>query len=108
MKKNRPGTMLSTIINPELEQQAIQLIMRETTTLGVRVRTLLRYEAERESTTTNTQFGPVAVKVKRLDGLAVAVSPEYEECRRIALEWGMPLKAVFDIVRRVAESQLLD
>lgn len=108
MKKNRPGTMLSTILNPELEQQAIQLLMRETTTLGVRVRTLLRYEAERESTTTNTQFGPVAVKVKRLDGVAVAVSPEYEECRRIALEWGMPLQAVFDIVRRVAESQFLD
>ncbi|MCL0029290.1 nickel pincer cofactor biosynthesis protein LarC [Dehalococcoidia bacterium] len=108
MKKNRPGTMLSAILNPELEQRAIQLLMRETTTLGVRVRALLRYEAERESTTTQTQFGPVAVKVKRLDGVAVAVSPEYEECKRIALEWKMPLQAVFDIVRRVAESQLLD
>ena len=108
MKKNRPATMLSAIVSAELEPQAVQLLMRETTTLGVRVRPLSRYEAEREETAADTQFGRVAVKVKRLDGVAVAVSPEYEECRRIALERDMPLQAVFDIVRREAEAQLID
>ncbi len=108
MKKNRPGTMLCAIVNAELEPQAIQLLMRETTTLGVRVRPITRFEAERETTATDTQFGRVEVKVKRLDGVAVAVSPEYEECRRIALEREMPLQSVLDIVRREAESQLLD
>ena len=76
MKKNRPATMLSAIVSAELEPQAIRLLMRETTTLGVRVRPLTRYEAEREETAADTQFGRVAVKVKRLDGTNVGVSAD--------------------------------
>ncbi|MCI0439023.1 MAG: nickel pincer cofactor biosynthesis protein LarC [Chloroflexi bacterium] len=108
MKKNRPATMMSAIIAADLESQAVSLVIRETSTLGVRVRTLDRYEAERETLRVKTSLGDVQVKVKRLEGRNAAVHPEYEECRKIALERGIPLQAVYRTVQREAEEQLLD
>jgi uncharacterized protein (DUF111 family) len=81
--------------------------MRETSTLGVRVRPIARYEADREVVEVETSLGPVAVKVKRLEGKNVAVSPEYEACRRIALDRAMPLQDVYRIVQAEAASKLL-
>ena len=108
MKKNRPATMLSVIVSSDMESQAINLIMRETSTLGVRVRPLARYEAEREITTVETTFGSVSVKVKRLEGKNVSAMPEYEDAKRIALERREPLQEVFKAMQREAEEQLLD
>lgn len=107
MKKNRPGTMISAIVPPELEPGAIALLLRETSTLGVRVRPLARYEAEREVVEVDTSLGRVAVKVKRLEGRNVGASPEYEVCRRLAIERGLPLQEVYRVVQREAEDQLL-
>ena len=107
MKKNRPATMLCAIVYERAERQAVDLIMRETTTLGVRVRPIERYEAKRETRTVDTAFGPAGVKLKILDGETVAVSPEYEDCRRIAAESGLPLNEVFRAVQRSAEDLLL-
>ncbi len=107
MKKNRPATMLSTILPQALESQAMAVLMRETSTLGVRVRPLSRYEAEREIVEIDTSLGRVEVKVKLLDGKRVGVSPEFEVCRRIALERAMPLQEVYRIVQREAGQSLL-
>ena len=108
MKKNRPAIMMSAIVPSDLEIQAIALIMRETSTLGVRVRPLARYEAQREIVKVDTSLGGVEVKVKRLEGKNVAVSPEYEACRSVALERGIPLWEVYRIVQREAEDSLLE
>ncbi len=107
MKKNRPATMLCAIVDESTERQAADLIMRETTTLGVRARPVERYEAVREIRSVETRLGTAAVKLKILDGETVAVSPEYEDCRRIAAETGLPLGQVFRSVQRSAEDQLL-
>ena len=107
MKKNRPATMLSALVPVDLESQAVTLVMRETSSLGVRVRAVERYEAERESVQVETSLGAVSVKVKRLEGTNVAVSPEYEDCRRIAVERGMPLQEVYRVVRQEASDKLL-
>ena len=107
MKKNRPGTMISAIVPSELESRAVDLIMRESSTLGVRVRPVARYEAERAVVEIDTSLGRVEVKVKRLGGRDVGVSPEYESCRRIALEKGLPLKDVYGVVQREAGQALL-
>lgn len=107
MKKNRPGTMLSALVPSELESRAATLVMRETSTLGVRVRPAARYEAEREIVEVETSLGAVQVKVKRLEGEAIAVSPEYEACRRIAMDQGMPLQEVYRVVEREAGDRLL-
>ena len=107
MKKNRPGTMISAIVPSELESQAVDLIMRESSTLGVRVRPVARYEAERAVVEINTSLGRVQVKVKRIGGRDIGVSPEYESCRRIALEKGLPLKDVYGVVQREGDQALL-
>lgn len=95
MKKDRPGIVLSSLVPQGLESAAVELILRETPTLGVRVRPVERYVAERESVTIDTEIGAVSVKIKSLQGKAVSVSPEYEDCRRIALESGLPLQEVY-------------
>lgn len=107
MKKNRPATMLSALVPVDLESEAVRLILRETSTLGVRVRPVSRYEADRKVVTVETTLGQVSVKVKVIDGVNVSVSPEYEDCRKIALEKGLPLQDVIRIVRQEAEEALL-
>lgn len=107
MKKNRPATMLCAIVDERSESRAADLIMRETSTLGVRVRPIERYEAGREIRTVDTQLGAASVKLKIINGQTVAVSPEYEDCRRIAAEAGLPLNEVFRTVQRAAEDLLL-
>ena len=107
MKKNRPATMLSALMSPDLEDEAARLILRETSTLGVRVRPVSRYEADHEIVTVSTSLGKVAVKVKLLEGKAVAASPEYEDCRQIAIDRDIPLQDVLRIVRQEAEEALL-
>ena len=107
MKKSRPATMLSALVDADLEAAAVDVIMRETSTLGVRVRPVSRYEAEREVVEFESSLGAVSVKVKRLGGSAVAVHPEYESCRRIALASGKPLQDVYRIVQSEAAAKLL-
>ena len=107
MKKGRPGTMLSALVSRDQESEAVALMLSETSSLGVRVRPAARYEAERESVDVETSLGMVSVKVKRLDGRAVAVAPEYEACRAIALDRGMPLQEVYQRVQTEASEELL-
>ena len=107
MKKNRPGVMLSAIVSADREGEAIGLIMRETTTLGVRVRGLERVEAEREVVRVETSLGEVRVKVKRLEGRVVGVAPEYEDARRAALERGVELARAYGVIQREAEDGLV-
>ena len=107
MKKNRPATMLSALVPMDLESDAARLILRETSTLGVRVQPVSRYEADRRIVTVTTTFGQVSVKTKTMDDVIVAVAPEYEDCRKIALDRGLPLQNVLRIVRHEAEEALL-
>ncbi len=107
MKKNRPGTVLSALVPPELEAKAVELILRETPTLGIRTRFVERHVADRESVTVDTDLGPVSVKVKYLGGAAVAAVPEPDECRRIALDSGVPFQEVYQRITQEARRQLL-
>ena len=107
MKKNRPATMLSALVPADMESQAATLVLRETSSLGVRVRQVSRYEAEREEIEVDTSLGKARVKVKSLQGARVAVSPEYEDCRRIAKELGMTLQDVYLTIQSEAGAKLL-
>ena len=108
MKKNRPGVLLSVICSVEREDAMVEIILRETSTLGVRVRPITRHEAEREELQFESSLGPAAVQVKRLPGRPPSVAPEYEACARIARERGLPLQEVYRIVEREARRQLSD
>ncbi len=107
MKKNRPGVLLSVLVPESLEGQAVALLFRETSTLGVRRRDVDRHVADREMRDVDTDFGKVPVKVKLLDGAIVAAVPEYDVCRAIALEKGIALQEVMAQVTQSARQQLI-
>ena len=106
MKKGRPAVMVSLLCQEALEAGLVRILLRETSTLGVRVRDVGRYEAEREVFEFESSLGPAAAKVKRLPGEAPTVAPEYELCRRIAQERGLPLAEVYRVVAAEAEALL--
>jgi uncharacterized protein (TIGR00299 family) protein len=106
MKKNRPGVLLSALVPEETADDAARLILTETSTLGVRVREVERYEAERETVVVNTSLGDVPVKVKRLSGEFVDVAPEYEACREIARIKGRPLLEIMSRIQVEARNEL--
>jgi hypothetical protein len=106
MKKSRPAVMLSVLCHEALESQMVSILLRETSTLGVRVREVARYEAEREVFEFESSLGPAAVKLKRLPGERPRVAPEYEVCRRIAQEKSLALAEVYRIVAAEAEQKL--
>lgn len=98
MKKDRPAVMLSVLCQPELEEAVVTTLLRQTSTLGVRVREVRRYEAPREQVQFPSSLGPAAVKVKRLPGEPPHIAPEYEACRALAARTGLPLAEVYRIV----------
>ena len=95
MKKNRPGTLLGVVARRQDEPILADLILKETTTLGLRVQPVYRYTARREFKTVATPYGDVKVKVKLIDGRAVQAMPEYDDCARLAQEQGVPLAQVY-------------
>ena len=102
MKKNRPAVMLSVLAPKHAEFDLTETIMRETSTLGIRVRPVSRHIAERKTTEFYSTLGHMKVKVKRFMGSIVSVHPEYEECRRLALERNIPLQEVYRIIETEA------
>jgi pyridinium-3,5-bisthiocarboxylic acid mononucleotide nickel chelatase len=107
MKKNRPATLVTVICPLELDETFALLLVRETSTLGVRIQHVRRLKAQREQVCIGTALGSVLVKVKGLGGEIVHVSPEFEECQRIAREQGLPLMEVYDVVRDAIRSTIV-
>jgi len=104
MKKNRPATMLSVICAEPDEETIARLLLRETTTLGLRVRPVHRWEAERETLEFESSVGWAAIKIKRLPGEPPQISPEYESCKSLAAATGLPIAEVYRIVEQEAKS----
>ncbi|MCE1253246.1 MAG: nickel pincer cofactor biosynthesis protein LarC [Anaerolineae bacterium] len=98
MKKNRPATLLGVIARRQDEARLAQTILRETTSLGVRVLPLVRYEAQRRFEKVPTPFGEATIKIKLLDGRPVQAMPEYDECLRLAAECDAHLPDVYAAV----------
>ena len=102
MKKNRPGTLLSVICRSDAVGILADVLMQETTTIGLRWRVENRIMAAREIRRIDTVHGEVAVKLARSNGRIINLTPEYDDCKRVALEKGLPLKKVLDDVRTAA------
>jgi pyridinium-3,5-bisthiocarboxylic acid mononucleotide nickel chelatase len=94
MKKNRPGQLITLLCEPSNRDRLIDLIFRETTTIGVRTHEVFRRTLERQSVPVETPLGTVRMKIARLNGTVLNAAPEYEDCQRIAAEKGLPLKQV--------------
>ncbi len=107
MKKNRPAVMLSALIPASLRHSSVDLIFRETSTLGLRVQRVERHEAEREIIKVDTSLGQISVKAKRLEGIIISLAPEYDECRELALKHKMSLQEVYRIITSEANARLM-
>jgi hypothetical protein len=95
MKRGRPGFVISALARPEAERAVATAMLRETSTLGVRIAHLDRIELERESRTVEVGGEPVRVKVGRLDGRVVNLAPEHADCERAARITGEPVKTIW-------------
>lgn len=94
MKKGRPGQLITVLASPGCADALVELLFRETTTIGVRFWDVRRRVLERETLNVETPYGTVPIKVSRMNGRVLNAAPEFEECRRLALERNAPLKQV--------------
>jgi len=90
MKKGRPGTLVRVIARPEDQESLAAALFAETSTLGLRLTTAERRVQARRTVEVETPHGKVRIKVSGEGNFA----PEYEDCRRLALESGVPLQQI--------------
>lgn len=105
MKKNRPAILLRVISPWDLKEKAMEIILKETTTLGVRYFPLERKLLTRTLQTVRTAFGNLPVKVARDETLQVKkFIPEYEALKKVAREQNIPIRKVYDEVLRACQN----
>jgi uncharacterized protein (DUF111 family) len=95
MKKNRPANTLTVLAPLPAVATLSHLILLETSTFGVRVHEVWRHKLERFHRQVDTRYGTIPVKCGVLDGRIVQAAPEYEACKRLALEHGVPVRLVY-------------
>jgi pyridinium-3,5-bisthiocarboxylic acid mononucleotide nickel chelatase len=102
MKKNRPGVILTVIATAEIAASLETILFAETATFGIRKRIVERVKMARSAMTVPTPWGPVMAKQGMIHGLTV-VTPEYEDCARVARLSNIPLRTVYDAVRNAKQ-----
>lgn len=103
MKKNRPGCLLTVLCRPRDKDALIGILFEETTTLGVRCREEKRFVLERTFGEVDTPYGRVRIKTALgSGGRRLRSAPEYEDCRKISLEKGVPLRKVYEAALQAA------
>lgn len=104
MKKNRPAVKLSVLVKEGLLEEIIDIILKETTSLGVRILdNVERYCLQREFKEVDTPWGKVKVKIACRGDEVINIAPEYEDCRKIAVKEGVSLKEVYCRAKRCVE-----
>ncbi|RLB77672.1 MAG: TIGR00299 family protein, partial [Deltaproteobacteria bacterium] len=96
MKKNRPGTMVQVLCRADCRDDLIDCILSETSSLGVRYYNTKRCMLTRETVIVKTVYGEIQVKRIIEGNGGVRVVPEYEVCKKIALEKNIPIRIVYD------------
>ena len=94
--------MLSVLCEDALVPALSRIVFEETTTLGMRSRHIDRIVAERELLTFESSLGPAQAKAKVIEGRVVAIAPEFEACRALVEQHGLPLQEVYRLVEREA------
>jgi uncharacterized protein (TIGR00299 family) protein len=104
MKKNRPGTLLTVLCKPQDTNTLMSLIFAETTTFGARTYRAQRRTLPREFVSVLTNYGDVRIKISRVNGRILHVAPEYDDCRKLAVEKNVPLQRVISEALRAYEA----
>jgi pyridinium-3,5-bisthiocarboxylic acid mononucleotide nickel chelatase len=104
MKKNRPGTLLTILCRPEDTDALMSIIFAETTTFGIRSHRAQRRALPREWVNVSTTYGSVRIKLSRSNGRILHVTPEYDDCRKLAVEKQVPLQEVISEALRTYQA----
>jgi pyridinium-3,5-bisthiocarboxylic acid mononucleotide nickel chelatase len=106
MKKGRPGIVISALAKPAEDQAVAEAMLVESGTLGVRVSTVRRWELERHSRTVEVAGRQVRVKIGSLNGRALRVAPEHDDCAAVAKETGASATSVWSAALAAAQEEL--
>ena len=101
MKKGRPAIKLTILCDIENTDKLCNIIFDETTTLGVRIFSAAKKKLDREIKTIKTKYGNVRVKISKLGNEIKNIMPEYEDCVKIAKSKKIPLKKVYEEVKKL-------
>jgi len=104
MKKSRPGTLISIIVDDANLSKVERIIFEQSTTFGIRKYKANRKKLYRKFVEVKTEYGIIKVKIGMLNGCIKNISPEHEDCRKIADERGLPLKLVYNAAMNAAQS----
>jgi uncharacterized protein (TIGR00299 family) protein len=107
MKKNRPGVLLTVLCAQSDADKFSELLVRETSTFGIRRYTAERRKLCREFITVQTPYGAVTVKLGKLDGKVLQAAPEFESCKKLADQAKVPLKEIYEAALRALPPSLL-
>ena len=101
MKKGRPAIKLTILSEIKDTDKLCNVIFDETTTLGVRILTAAKKKLERKIKTIKTKYSDVRVKISKSNGEIKNIMPEYEDCAKIAKNKRIPLKKVYEEVKKL-------
>lgn len=101
MKKGRPAVKLSVLANPKDAEKLSNIIFDETTSIGIRIFSAKRKVLEREVKEVETKYGKIRVKISALGGEVKNAMPEFEDCRRAAEKFKVPLKRVYGEIKKI-------
>ncbi len=104
MKKNRPGVTLTVLCQAAAIPKLEKIIFRETSTLGIRRWPVSRHKLERQPHTVETIWGPIDGKLAWIAGSPPSFSPEFESCRQVAEQHGVPLKDVYEAAQKAFDA----
>jgi len=107
MKKNRPATKVSVLAEKQEREMLAKILLRETTSFGVRFHEVGRLTLDREIQKLKTSYGVIRIKIGKLDGETVQAAPEFEDCRNAARMKNVPVKKVYDDVLALAHKKWL-
>lgn len=102
MKKSRPATLVTVLADPPIADRCADVILTHSTTLGVRGHTTRRWKLPRDIVEVSTPYGAVRVKRGFRGDTLTILSPEYEDCRRLAHAAGVPIHLVYNAARQAA------
>lgn len=106
MKKGRPGVTLTVLAEVAARDPIVRVLFAETSTIGVRFRTVNRLKLQRQTITVATRYGVIRVKLSRDSSGLQTLGPEYDDCREAALAHKVPLKLVMEETRAAAQQTL--
>ncbi len=105
MKKNRSAITISVLTSREYHDAATEILLIETTTFGVRFYEVSREVLERKAVMIKTRYGKASVNVGKRNGKQIQLSPEYDDCKKIAQKRNLPIKKIYEEVLSVARGK---